>query len=237
MKPFADRRDAGRQLAERLAARRPRASADLPVVIGMARGGVPVAAEIARRLRAPLDTIVVRKIGCPWQPELGVGALAEGGVVVLDDVLIEELGITTGELDATIAAEERELARRVAHYRGATDPVPLIGREVILVDDGLATGGTARAAIRSIRARGAVRVILAVPVAPRDTLDRMRPLVDDVAVLDTPTWFGAIGLYYVDFQQTSDEEVVAALSSAPAHAPGGGAPIRPRPSASAQRTP
>lgn len=207
---FADRRDAGRQLADRLDSRR----GESPIVIGMARGGVPVAAEIAERLDAPLDVIVVRKIGCPWQPELGVGALAEGGALVRDDALIADLGIAPRELDAVVTRERRELARRVERYRADRPPLDVAGRTVILVDDGLATGGTARAAILALRERGASPIVLAVPVAPGDTVRRMQSLADEVVVLATPDWFGAIGLFYLDFGQTSDEEVVAALATA-----------------------
>jgi putative phosphoribosyl transferase len=230
---FVDRREAGRQLADRIATLRPPAEAprgveSRPVVIGMARGGVPVAAEIAARLRTDLDVIVVRKIGCPWQPELGVGAMAEGGTTVLDDALIAELGIEADELDAVITRERRELSRRVARYRGTRPPFPVAGREVILVDDGLATGGTARAAIEAIRVRGASRVILAAPVAPAGTIDRMRAWADDVVVLLVPAWFVAIGEWYDDFRQTSDDDVIALLPSAPGSpeepAPAGGPP-------------
>jgi putative phosphoribosyl transferase len=206
---FADRRDAGRQLAERLEPLR----AEAPVVVGMARGGVTVAAEVADRLGAPLDVIVVRKIGCPWHQELGVGALAEGGTTITDPDLIAELGIRPDELETVIARERDELARRVQRYRGDRPPLKVRDRVVVLVDDGLATGGTARAAIAAIRARGSRRIVLAVPVAPRETLERMRPLVDAVEVISAPLWFGAIGEAYLDFGQVPDEEVVAALDA------------------------
>lgn len=182
----------------------------------MPRGGVPVAAEIADRLHAPLDIIVVRKIGCPWQPELGIGAIAEGGVRILNDALIAELGVSRAALEAATTRESEELVRRVDRYRMGRPATPVAGRVTILVDDGLATGYTARAAIRALRAKGADQVILAIPVASRATLEAMRSVVDSVVVVDTPPAFGAIGEAYADFAQTSDAEVVATLEQAAA---------------------
>jgi putative phosphoribosyl transferase len=215
---FKDRSDAGRQLASRLA----RYTALEPVVVGLPRGGLPVAAEVADRLGAPLDIIVVRKIGLPWQPELGIGAVAEGGIRVLNDVLVEEVGIEPIELEAATARERVELARRVHRYRGERSAVPVDGRVVIVVDDGLATGYTARAAIEAIRRGGARRVILAVPVAPEDSVAAMRGVADEVMVVDTPPRFFAIGDFYEDFAQTSDEEVVSLLERAAARSEGSG---------------
>lgn len=204
---FADRRDAGRRLADRLADY----SQHEPVIVGMPRGGVVVAAQVAERLGAPLDMIVVRKIGCPWQPELGVGAIAEGDVVARNDALIREAQISPAALDAVTVREQQELARRVQRYRQGRARFPLRGRDVILVDDGLATGYTARAAIESIRRSGARRVVLAVPVAPASSAAAMRRVADEVVVLETPRWFSAIGECYRDFAQTSDEEVISLL--------------------------
>jgi len=215
---FKDRLDAGRQLASRLG----RYTALEPVVVGLPRGGLPVAAEVADRLGAPLDIIVVRKIGLPWQPELGIGAVAEGGIRVLNDVLVEEVGIEPIELEAATARERGELARRVHRYRGERSAVPVDGRVVIVVDDGLATGYTARAAIEAIRRGGARRVILAVPVAPEDSVAAMRGVADEVVVVDTPPRFFAIGDFYEDFAQTSDEEVVSLLERAAARSEGSG---------------
>ena len=215
---FKDRSDAGRQLASRLA----RYTALEPVVVGLPRGGLAVAAEVADRLGAPLDIIVVRKIGLPWQPELGIGAVAEGGIRVLNDVLVEEVGIEPIELEAATARERVELARRVHRYRGERSAVPVDGRVVIVVDDGLATGYTARAAIEAIRRGGARRVILAVPVAPEDSVAAMRGVADEVMVVDTPPRFFAIGDFYEDFAQTSDEEVVSLLERAAARSEGSG---------------
>lgn len=207
---FKDRRDAGRQLASRLA----RYAALEPLVVGLPRGGVLVAAVVADRLGAVLDIVVVRKIGCPWQPELGIGAIAEGGVRVLNDALVEELGILPDELEAATARERAELARRVQRYRRDRRAVPANGRVVILVDDGLATGSTARAAIEAVRRRGARRVVLAVPVAPQATVAAMRDVADEVVVVETPPRFSSIGEFYEDFAQTSDEEVVSLLEKA-----------------------
>jgi putative phosphoribosyl transferase len=207
---FADRQDAGRRLADRLTG-----YASLkPVVVAMPRGGVLVAAEVAERLDAPLDVVVVRKIGTPWQPELGVGALAEGDVLLLDQGMIEEIGIPRSSLEPVITRERGELARRVERYRGDRPPIPLDGRVAILVDDGLATGSTARAAIEALRRRGAERVILAVPVAPRDRIEPMLETADEVIAVEQPTWLGAIGEAYDDFTQASDEDVMQSLELA-----------------------
>lgn len=207
---FEDRRDAGRQLAARM----PPSPERTPIVLAMPRGGVPVAAEVAAALGAPLDLIVVRKVGCPWQPELGLGAIAEGGVRILNDDLIRDLGVRPDELDAAAAAEEQELERRIRRYRGDRPPIPLEGRDVILVDDGLATGYTARAAIGAIRRAGAGRVTLAVPVAPPTSVAELRLVADEVITVITPGSFAGVGSFYRDFRQTSDDEVVAILARA-----------------------
>ncbi len=207
---FKDRRDAGRQLGRRLSAYAPLR----PVVLALPRGGVPVAAEVAEYLAAPLDVIVVRKIGLPWQPELAIGAIAEGNVCVLNDALIEETGVRGDELEGAVARERIELERRVRAYRGDRSPVPLDGRVVVLVDDGLATGYTARAAIEQVRRQGARRVVLAVPVAPQESVATMDLVADDVVALQTPRWLLSIGEHYQDFSQTSDDEVMALLRRA-----------------------
>jgi len=220
---FKDRHEAGRRLGWKLS----RYAGLRPVVVALPRGGVPVAAEIADRLGAPLDVIVVRKIGLPWQPEFALGAIAEGNVCLLNHALIAEAGLKGAELDPAIARERVELLRRIRVYRGRSLRVPLAGRVVILVDDGLATGYTARAAIEGVRREGASRVVLAVPVAPPDSVAAMRGVADEVVALESPPWFVSIGEYYEDFRQTSDEEVVgllaraAAVSSGPADAVAG----------------
>ena len=206
---FRDRADAGRQLAWRLQQYRMEA----PVVVGLARGGVPVAAEVARALGAPLDVLVVRKLGCPWQPELALGAIGEAGAMVLNPALIAGIGLAPDDLADVIGAERAELARRVARYRGGRPAEPVEGRTVVVVDDGLATGATARAAIAVLRRRGAHRSILAVPVAPPDTVRALSGVADQVVALATPRAFLAIGQFYDDFTQTSDQDVTRLLAT------------------------
>ena len=210
MKPFADRAEAGRRLGELL---RDRDLVD-PVVLALPRGGVPVAAEVAAALRAPLDVLVVRKIGAPFQPELGVGAIAEGAVTVFDDATLRALRLTTDDLASTVAREQAELARRVRHYRGDRPPPGVADRTVLVVDDGLATGVSARAALRSVRARGPAGVILAVPVGPPDAERFMVPDADEVVLVDAPERLASVGQWYRDFTQTSDETVVRLLAAA-----------------------
>ena len=209
---FADRRDAGRQLAERLAS----LASTNPIVIALPRGGVPVAAEVAEALRAPLDVIVVRKLGVPWQPELGLGAIAEGGVRVLNHELVTETGITAAQLESVTARERMELDRRVVRYRGDRPAVDVADRAVILVDDGLATGYTARAAVESLRHRRPRRIVLAVPVAPEESVRELSHVADEVVAVDQPPWFFAIGQFYDDFSPTSDDEVTELLDAASA---------------------
>ena len=205
---FSDRYDAGRQLAALVAP-----VVDPPVVVlGLARGGVPVAAEVAAEVGAPLDVCVVRKIGLPRHPELGVGALAEGGEPELDEVALARLGLTADDLAAVVERERTELARRVAAYRAGRPPVPLGGAAAVVVDDGLATGGTALSAVRAIRSRGAVRVVLAVPVAAPPSVRRVAAVADEVVCVLAPPTFRSVGEWYADFTQTTDAEVVRLLS-------------------------
>jgi predicted phosphoribosyltransferase/alpha-beta hydrolase superfamily lysophospholipase len=205
---FRDRRDAGRQLAVLLE----RFRDERPVVVGIPRGGVPVATEVARALGAPLDVTVVRKIGAPQNPEYAIGALAEGGVCVLSDEAVRATRMSDRELDALAAHVEDELLRRLSRYRGARVPVALEGRTAILVDDGLATGRSALAAVQSLRGRGAARVILAAPVAAPESAQVLRRYADEVICIYEPADLWAVGYWYEDFRPTSDDEVAAALA-------------------------
>jgi putative phosphoribosyl transferase len=204
---FADRAEAGALLAGRL-----QHIAD-PVVLALPRGGVPVAVPIWQRLGGELDVLVTRKIGYPPAPELGVGAIAEGGEPVFDLGLLDRLGLTPDSVAGVVRDERRELARRVAVYRGDRPPAELAGREVIVVDDGLATGGTARAALRAVRAAGPRRVTLAVPVGARETCRSMSAEADDVVVLLRPARFRAVGQWYERFDQLSDADVLELLAA------------------------
>lgn len=209
---FADRRDAG----QRLAAALERFRTTSPVVVGIPRGGVPVAAEVARALGAPLDVVLVRKVGAPWNPEFALGAVAEGGVHVLSEETVATLGIGAADVRAAIDAAEAELSERLRRYRAGRPGSSLSGRVVLLVDDGLATGHTAQAAARSVRARGAERVVLAVPVAALQSVQALAGEVDEVVALLQPADLLAIGLWYDDFSPTSDEEVASLLATSPA---------------------
>lgn len=208
---FTDRTDAGRRLAQALG----HLEARRPVVLGLPRGGVPVAFEVAQSLGAPLDVIVVRKLGVPYHPELGFGAIGEGGVRVISDEIVRHAGVREKDLVSVERAEEAELVRRAHTYRDGRPRLPLEGRVVIVVDDGVATGATARAACQVVRAQGAAYVVLAVPVASPDAAGRLRAEVDEVVCLSTPHLFSAVGEWYRDFSQTSDEEVIALLARAP----------------------
>src|SRR6266699_4243183 len=207
---FADRDDAGRRLAARLGHLR----GEPVVVLGLPRGGVPVAAQVARALGAPLDVIVVRKLGVPFQPELGMGAVGEDGVRVINPEIVDLAGVSENVLAAVQAREQAEVDTRAGWYRPARPREPLDGRTAVIVDDGIATGSTARAACQVARALGAARVVLAVPVAPPSADRALRGDADEVICLDMPERFMAIGEWYEDFAQTSDEEVVALLRAA-----------------------
>jgi predicted phosphoribosyltransferase len=217
---FRNRTDAGRRLAGELMA-----YADDPDVrvLALPRGGVPVGFEVARALRAPLDVFIVRKLGVPGHEEFAMGALATGGVGVLNEDVIEHLGVTGPELQRVINAERRELERRERLYRGERGPPDVAGRKVILVDDGLATGSTMRAAVEAVRVEGPRQVVVAVPIAAPETCEAFQAVADDIVCSLTPEPFLAVGLWYDDFAQTSDEEVRALLEEAretlPATAP------------------
>ncbi|HEX5949531.1 MAG TPA: phosphoribosyltransferase [Actinomycetota bacterium] len=206
---FQDRVDAGQRLAEAL---KEHAGPDT-VVLAIPRGGVIVGEVVARTLGVPLDVVVPRKVGAPGNPELGLGAVASG-VRVLDPWLIERLGVTDEYLEHEIAAQEAETVRRLGAYRAGRPPIELEGKTAIVVDDGVATGGTAVAAVRWARTQGAATVVLAVPVAPPQTIQRLSHEADQVVALATPEPFFAVGEWYREFDQTSDAEVVAALGRA-----------------------
>ncbi len=203
---FADRQDAGRQLALLLTRFR---DVD-PIVVAIPRGGVPVAYEVARALGAPLDIVGVRKIGAPQNPEYAIGAVAEGDVTIIDDAAVGRIGLGAADLAVLAGRVRHELGRRLARY-GDHPRAAVTGRTVLLIDDGLATGHTAQAAACALRARGAARVILAVPVAAPQSAAALRDWVDDVICVETPVHMWAIGLWYDDFSPTSDDEVIALL--------------------------
>jgi predicted phosphoribosyltransferase len=208
--------EAGRALAERLG---DYAGRDDVIVLALPRGGVPVGYEVATALGAPLDVFVVRKVGVPGHEELAMGAIASGGVFVLDPTLIERLGIGEHELRRAVAAEERELERRDAAYRGSREPPALRDTTVVLVDDGLATGATMRAAALAVREHDPARVVVAVPVASPQTCEQVQEVADEVVCSITPRPLRAVGLWYEDFSPTTDEEVRELLARAGAAGP------------------
>ena len=208
---FEDRRDAGRQLAERLASY----AEERPVVFALPRGGVPVGAEVSRFLGAPLEVIVSRKLGAPGQPEFGIGAVTPGGVRVLNERAVRALGIEEDYLQMVSTRELAEAERRLRLFRGEGRPYPdLEGRTAILVDDGLATGVTARASLLALRHMNPQRLVLAVPVCAVQTAELLRPETDELICLLAPADLEAVGLWYRNFEQTSDEEVVRLLEQA-----------------------
>jgi putative phosphoribosyl transferase len=207
---FTDRADAGRQLAGLLVDYRGPGT----VVVGLPRGGVIVAAEVADALDAALDVILVRKLGVPVHPELAMGAIGEGGVRVINHDVVRHAGVSEPEIEAVARQERVELERRATEYRGGRPPRDLRGSTVVVVDDGIATGATARAACAVARAYDAARVVLAVPVAPFGWTDDLRGAADEFYAVHTPRRFGGVGEFYADFRQTTDDEVTAALSGA-----------------------
>jgi putative phosphoribosyl transferase len=210
MRLFKDRADAGRQLAGRLAFLR---GQDV-VVLGLPRGGVPVAFEVAEALRAPLDVLVVRKLGVPFQPELAFGAIGEGGVRVINESVVREADLSDEDMAAVEKQQRAELQRRSQRFRQGREQISLAGRVAVIVDDGIATGATAKAACQVARAQGASRVVLAVPIGAADTAEVLAPYADEVVCLHAPAFFHAVGQGYRNFTQTSDDEVVALLDRA-----------------------
>ena len=206
---FRDRREAGRLLVPLV---REMVAGEDVLILALPRGGVPVAAEIAEALGKPFDLLVVRKLGVPGHEEFAMGAIAGGGMWVLNDRLVSELGLSRGDVDAVIVRESRELERRERLYRGTRSRQEVAGRTVVVVDDGIATGSTMSAAVQLLRRQKAARIIVAVPVAPRDTVERLEEEADGVVVALEPEPFIAVGKWYEDFSQTSDEEVQALLS-------------------------
>jgi putative phosphoribosyl transferase len=221
-KAFTDRSAAGRALAAHLV----HMALPLPIVVlALPRGGVPVGTEVARALGAPLDLLLVRKIGVPWQPELAVAAIVDGQPpdIVVDNETMAATGVDNDYIQAQARQEMREIERRRSVYLGSRTPIAVEGATVIVVDDGIATGTTMRAALTALRRRHPARLVLAVPVAPSDTLALLRAEVDDVVCLAEPFPFHAVGLHYIDFHQVGDEEVVAALAAANTSRPPGAA--------------
>ena len=209
---FTDRRDAGRQLADVVA---PAVAGEDAVILALPRGGVPVAYEVASRLGAPLDVLLVRKLGVPWQPELAFGAIATGDIVVMNDDHLKALGLSDDVIHDTVEREHAELERREHLYRDGRVPVDIEGKTVVVVDDGIATGSTVRAALESLKQRGVKRRIVACPVAAAETVRALEELADEVICLRTPVAFGAVGTWYDDFAPVFDTEVKRFLDGDP----------------------
>jgi predicted phosphoribosyltransferase len=214
MMPFRDRSEAGRELAAALA----KYKDQQPIVLALPRGGVPVAAEVAQALGAPLDLVLVRKIGVPFQPELAMGAVVDGDnpIIVRNEDVIRMAGVDEADFRTVCETELSEIERRRQRYLGSRGRVDVTGRIAIVVDDGIATGATTRAALRAVRARNPKAVVLAVPVAPTESLSSLRSDADEIVCLEDHEFFGAIGFYYRDFRQITDEEVIDTLVRFPA---------------------
>jgi predicted phosphoribosyltransferase len=210
-RPFRDRAEAGRVLAEKLA---DYAGLEDVIVLALPRGGVPVAYEVASALGAPLDVFLVRKLGAPGHEELAMGAIASGGVVVMNDEVVKAMDVQADEILDAIASERRELARREEAYRDGRPPAEVRGKTVLLIDDGLATGSSMRAAVTALRRQGPARIVVAVPIGAASTCAEFQSIADDCICAVTPEPFRAVGLWYEDFSQTEDDEVAALLASA-----------------------
>jgi predicted phosphoribosyltransferase len=210
---FDDRRDAGRRLGEKLVHYEGRSDV---IVLALPRGGVPVGLEVAVAIDAPLDVFLVRKLGFPGHEEYAMGAIASGGIRVVDEALLQAAGVPGSVVARVVEKEERELRRRERLYRGGLPAIEVAGRTAILVDDGLATGSSMRAAAEAVRERGAARIVVAVPVGPRETVHNLSRVADEVVCLSMPEPFLAVGRFYWNFDQTTDEEVIELLSRAPA---------------------
>ena len=215
--PFIDRSEAGRRLAAALAAYAGRADV---IVLALPRGGVPVGAEVARALDAPFDVFLVRKLGVPGYEELAMGAIAEGGAAVINESVVRQLAIPSAAIEDATVRERRELDRRHLRYRGARPHPVVANRTVIVVDDGIATGASMEAAVVALRALGPTEIVVAAPVGARQTCERLRTLADAVVCLETPPDFGAVGQWYEDFTQTTDEQVRRLLEQDKQDTPG-----------------
>lgn len=205
---FKNRKDAGEQLGNALK----KFQSENTVVIGIPRGGVVVAAEAARMLEAPLDVIIPRKLGAPHNPEVAIGAVTQDGTIIQDEVMVRRLGLSDLQINQMVEQVSEEIQRRVEKYRGGKTGLDLRHKTVIVIDDGIATGFTIQAALQSVRNSGADKLVLAVPVAPADTVSLFREIVDSLVCLYVPEVFYAVGQFYIDFDQTSDEEVINLLS-------------------------
>lgn len=205
---FKDRKEAGKQLAKRLKKYRENPET---IVIGLPRGGVVTAFEVAKDLNIPLDIVVPRKIGAPFNPEFAIGAISEKGFRVFNKELIDSMGISEDYIERTVSREIREIERRKSKYRSNRAPLNLSVKTVIIIDDGIATGSTMMAGIESVREKGAARIIVAVPTVASDTIEKINSLVDEFIYLDAPEYFGAVGAFYEQFNQVEDEEVINLL--------------------------
>lgn len=211
---FHNRYDAGHKLAQRLQWQLPKTALADAVVLGLPRGGVPVAYQVATQLSCPLDVFVVRKLGTPGQPELAMGAIASGDVCVMNDDIVARLQVNNQDINKVMAQERQELARRERHYRGNRDALELRHRTILLVDDGLATGASMHAALTALKQHQPAQIIVAVPIAPADTCAALEPHADVVVCMDSPEPFGGVGRWYQHFEQTTDDEVTRLLAAA-----------------------